>query len=265
MNVAQAVDALDAAAEEVVSFALRGKTMRQADGFALMWHEVTPEMVAMAQAAELKQAPDLPLVASAGMKPGTHAVLIQVKAKELGHTVWMSTHEAEKTTQAEFVAAARGRVMVAGLGIGLVLRPLLSKPEVTQVVVIEKNMEVYRIMRPELERIKREAGPNRLRIVNHDVFHYTPGRQFDTIYFDVWPNITPKNMIGMLKLRQRFKRHLAPGGWMGCWAEAECRESLRRMEAKHPQARRTLEIVDKVYGEEGVVLSMCQIDEGASL
>ncbi len=200
------------------------------------------------------------------MKPGTHVALIE--SKDLGlldRTVWMSTHEAEKTTQAEFVAKARGRVLIAGFGLGMVTEAVLSKSEVTAVTVVEKNPEVTNIMSPWIDDLEHRHRAKRFNIAYADIFTYKPASRFDSIYFDIWPTITPKNMVGMIRLRRRYRRSLKPGGWMGCWAEAECRDQLQRLEKKSPMAARALKAVDAVYGDDGVVLRMCQIDEGADL
>jgi hypothetical protein len=265
VNIADALEALNLATERVVSFGLRNN-FRHDGMFFVYAHELGQAAVDAAKADELRRNPGLPLVASAGMKPGTHVALIESKSdKNLDQrTVWMSTHEAEKTTQAEFVAEARGRVLIAGFGLGMVTDAVLSKPEVTEVVVVEKNTEVTQVMSPLIDDMEARHG-GRLRIVYGDAFRWFPypGKKYDAIYFDIWPDISPKNMVGMLKLRRRFKKNLAPGGWMGCWAEAECRESLRRLERTSPNAGRALKAIDDVYGQEGVVLNLCTINEGA--
>lgn len=263
MNVVEAVEALNLATEKVVSFGLRNN-FRNSGMFFVYAHELGQEAVDAAKAEELRRNPGLPLVASAGMKPGTHVALIEAKdpANFDQRTVWMSTHEAEKTTQAEFVAAARGRVLIAGFGLGMVTEAVLSKPEVTEVVVVEKNAEVTNVMSPWIDELERRHSTP-FQISYSDVFKWRTKGLFDAIYFDIWPDISPRNMVGMMKLRRRFKKNLAPGGWMGCWAEAECRESLRRMEATSPNAGRALKAVDELYGGEGVVLNLCSIDEGA--
>jgi len=264
MNVAEAVQALDQASERVVSFGMR-HNFAHAGRFFVYAHELDQRAVDAAQAQERLANPGLPLVASRGMKAGTHVALIEAKDMEdfRDRTVWMSTHEAEKHTQAEFVAQARGRVLIAGLGLGLVTDAVLAKPEVVEVVVVELNTEVTRLMSPLLDDLEARHRAKRFKIVYADAFRWRTRGLFDAIYFDVWPHITAKNLTGMMRLRRRYRRNLRPGGWMGCWAEAECREALARMEATSPNAARTLKLVDDIYGREGVVLNLCQIDEGA--
>ncbi len=265
MNVADAMQSLNQSTERVVSFGMRNN-FRNAGRFFVYAHELGQDAVDAAQAQERRANPGLPLVATAGMKPGTHVALIEAKDEKdfKDRTVWMSTHEAEKTTQAEFVAEARGRVLIAGFGLGMVADAVLSKPEVTEVVVVEKNSEVTNVMSPWIDDLERRH-PGRFKIVYADIFQWKADGWFNTIYFDIWPHITPKNMVGMMKLRRRFKKNLWHDGWMGCWAEAECREALRRMEATSPNAGRALKAIDDVYGHEGVVLNLCKINEGDDL
>lgn len=258
MNTDQAVEALDVAAERAVSYALRNK-FRTHGGFFLMVQEVDAKTVKKSQADELTRSGTL--VATKGMRPGTYAVLGQVHPNTLGHTVWMSTHVPERTTQAEFVAQARGRVLIAGFGLGLVTDAVLAKPGVTEVVVVEKNSEVTNIMSNMLDDLEDRHGHFRFKIIYADIFKYKPAKKFDTIYFDIWPTISAQNLTDMMKLRRRYRPWLKLGGWIGCWVEKECRDDLARLEAKHGKDYSlVLELVDREFGN-GTIVHLCKVDE----
>lgn len=260
MNLITARESLDLAAEKAVSFALRNN-FRHAGPFVLYAHEVDEATVKVSQAAERKANPGLPLVASRGMKPGTHAVLMQIDKDLKDRTVWMSTHEAEKETQAEFVAAAKGRVLIAGFGLGLVTDAVLAKPNVTEVVVVELNGEVIRLMNPFINGLRRKGQTRRLRIVCRSIFDYKPSVPFDAIYFDIWPTISAMNLTDMIKLRRQFAPHLSPGGWIGCWAEREYRDSLDRVKNKvGGSAMKTLKLLDELFAKNTKV-TICNVDE----
>lgn len=53
--------------------------------------------------------------------------------------VVMSDTPMEKHTNQEFLDAAHGDVLIAGLGIGLIVMPLLDDPEITSITVVEKE------------------------------------------------------------------------------------------------------------------------------
>ncbi len=127
-----------------------------------------------------------------------------------------STHEAR--TNREVLFRSRGRVMIAGLGLGYILHPILRKPSVTQVTVIEKNPDVIALVAPTLKSPK-------LHIVEADIFKWRPprGTRYQTIYFDVWPNLSVKNLPDMDRLHRAFRSYRAAGGWVGSWCHDECK------------------------------------------
>lgn len=128
----------------------------------------------------------------------------------------MSDTQHEQRTSLPFVQAAKGEVLIAGLGLGLVLVPVLKKPEVTRVVVVEKYVDVVTLVAPYLEHQK-------LLVAVGDIHEWTPprGMKFDTIFFDIWANVCLDNVSDMNKLHHQFQRYLRSGGWMDSWKRSE--------------------------------------------
>jgi predicted membrane-bound spermidine synthase len=126
----------------------------------------------------------------------------------------MSDTQMEKRTNLDFVEAARGKVLVAGLGIGLILHAIRRKEEVTEITVVEKNPDVLLLVGHSL--------PPRIRTFIGDIFTWRPERgvRYDTIYFDIWSSIREDNLKEIGRLKKKFRRYLAPGGWMGAWKES---------------------------------------------
>ena len=143
--------------------------------------------------------------------PGSYARLY------VAGQLMMSDTRFEHTTNYDFVRAATGRVLVAGLGLGMVLHPVAAKSAVTSIVVLEKYADVVALVGPTV--------PAKVSVVCADVFEHSfpKGERFDVIYFDIWPNLCTDNLGEMTRLHRRYRKHLAPGGWMGSW----CRELLR--------------------------------------
>lgn len=124
----------------------------------------------------------------------------------------MSDGDNEYRTNVEVVYQARGNVLIAGLGLGYILHPILAKPDVTSVTVVEVNPHVIALVTPTLPQDK-------LAVVQGDVFTWRPtkGTKFDTIYFDIWGDISTDALEEMAKLHQAFRVFKAPGGWMNSW------------------------------------------------
>lgn len=115
-------------------------------------------------------------------------------------TLYMSDTPMERQSNSWFVSRANGRVLIAGLGIGLVLPPILAKENVSEVVIVERSQDVIDLISPHFDSPK-------LKIIQADVFEWKPakGEKFDTIYFDIWPDVCTDNLEQIAKLHQRFK------------------------------------------------------------
>jgi len=124
----------------------------------------------------------------------------------------MSDGPEEHRSNYRVVNKSKGSVLIAGLGIGMILDAILKKPEVSAVTVIEKYQDVIDLVSPFLKHSK-------LTIECADIFEWKPakGWKFDTVYFDIWPDICVDNLEEISKLHQRFKFYKAKGGWMGSW------------------------------------------------
>jgi hypothetical protein len=136
----------------------------------------------------------------------------------------MTDADFEIDTNEEFVYQAKGRVLVAGLGIGLVLSPLLKKESVESVLVIEKSEDVIKLVGEHYKSPKVE-------IVQGDILHTVilksiatrvkDNGKFHTIYFDIWPDICTDYGDEIRFLKLRFRKYLVNGGWMHAWCEKE--------------------------------------------
>jgi spermidine synthase len=138
----------------------------------------------------------------------------------------MTDTQNEKRTNMGVVWNAHGHVFIAGLGIGMILHPIADKSEVTKITVLEKSQGVIDLVKGTL--------PAKVEVVQGDIFEYKPekGTKFDSIYFDIWPEISTENLPEMGTLHRRFRKHLAEGGWMDSW----CRDQLKsrkRSEKRH--------------------------------
>jgi hypothetical protein len=141
----------------------------------------------------------------------------------IGKQTVMSDTKMEHDTNKAVVEHAYGNVLIAGLGIGMILVPILAKDSVDCVTVIEANNEVIDLVAPHFT-------SDKLNIVLADIFGWGPEKDsvYDTIYFDIWPVICGDNLVEMRKLERRFKKHLSEGGWMDSWAKKECGSFRRR-------------------------------------
>ena len=151
-------------------------------------------------------------------EPGKVAIL-----RVNGRTM-MSDTQHERRSNRQFVAEARGHVLVAGLGLGMVLHPILAKTEVLSLTVIEKHQDVIDLIKPTLPAAKHVT------IICADIFAWQPpkGDKWETVYFDIWADLCTDNLTQIAALHQRFKAHKVAGGWMGSWCQDELRYRKRQ-------------------------------------
>ena len=128
----------------------------------------------------------------------------------------MSDTEAEIRDLRELIWRARGRVLLAGLGLGVAPGAILKKKEVKHVSVVELSKDVIHLVAPFF-------ACCRVTIHQGDIFTIPlnklgPGK-FDAAWFDIWPNICADNLPEMHKLHRRFARRAT---WKGSWCRYEC-------------------------------------------
>lgn len=162
--------------------------------------------------------------------PGRYAMLV------VGTEIMMSDTLNEQRTNTGAVHAAQGDVLIAGLGIGMILVPILADREVRSVTVIEKSPDVIKLVGPALEKLQ---GSGKLTVVEADIFTWEPlrGKLYDLIYLDIWPTISEDNLSEITTLKRRFARRLRrtnPAARLLAWEEERLRYEARvhrRMDA----------------------------------
>lgn len=153
------------------------------------------------------------IMLSQGISPGKYARLID-KAE---HACVMSDTQMERQTNWEFVEKAHGKVLIGGLGIGMVLLAIQDKPEVTSILVVEKYQEVIDLVKDQL------PLNDKVTIIQGDIYDYVPEEQFNTIYLDIWYNANSRAVYEEQRpLRMRYRKYLVPKSedenrWIDCW------------------------------------------------
>lgn len=95
-----------------------------------------------------------------------------------GKDLLMSDSPQEMFLQYEAYKNAKGRVLVGGLGLGLYAAMIASKPEVTEVIIIEIDKDIIKLSKPKNKKIS---------VVNEDLWKFLKEtkEKFDYIYVDI--------------------------------------------------------------------------------
>ena len=150
------------------------------------------------------------------MREGMPPVLDATYARlSVDGSVFMSDTPMERVTNAAFCKGAVGNVLVFGLGIGLILPPLQHSGRVTGITVVELNPDVIALVAPHY------ADLDKLKVVQGDAQTFKPKEKYDTVYFDIWPDISTKNLPQMQRLLRRARPWLEasshPQRFAACW------------------------------------------------
>jgi len=153
----------------------------------------------------------------------------------------MSDTQMEKRSNMHAVHESTGDVLIAGLGLGMILIPMVTKPEVTSVTVIERSADVAALVLPQLQAyLAGKYGVRvaaKLKVIVADIFDWKPptGQKWDCIYFDIWSDICGDALPEMGKLHRRYaRRKTNKGAFMASWQ----REYLQRLERQERAQRR---------------------------
>lgn len=145
-------------------------------------------------------------------RPGTYTKLT------LDGQLWMSDTDAEKRDHLEPLLKARElgakRLLVNGLGLGMVVKAALTLPTVEHIDVVEKDHRVVKLIGPHYE------ATGRVKVRHADAYDQTKlwptGTRWDVGWSDIWPELSVDNLEGMAKLNRSYGRRCA---WHGCWGQ----------------------------------------------
>jgi hypothetical protein len=134
----------------------------------------------------------------------------------------MSSTPAEHNDHDELMKIASGRVLITGLGLGLIARLLLSKKEVEHITILEKSKEV-------IDMVGYIFKEQPVKIIHADALSWIPptGSRWDVVWHDIWFDISDENVEQMEYLRTCYQPYADK---QLCWVEEECQTMKKAIE-----------------------------------
>lgn len=126
--------------------------------------------------------------------------------------LWMWDTPKERDQQAEVAQEARGDVLVAGYGFGLVQRFLTENARVRSVTSVEKFREV-------VDEARKLYGKIYGEVVIGDFFDFDTDRRFDCVVGDIWEEVMPIYLPDYVRFKEKAKTLLRPGGVIRAWGQ----------------------------------------------
>lgn len=155
-----------------------------------------------------------------GLKPNFPYVRLVKK----GEGVMMSDTPMERNTNKHILQKANGDVLIFGLGLGLIILPLLQKEDVKSIMVVELYQDLIDVVKPIL---KKNDPTDKLTIIQGDCFdihnHIDKAKKFDCIYGDIWIEISTDNYEEMKTLTKNWKNRINrnnPNAFIDHWMKS---------------------------------------------
>ena len=132
-----------------------------------------------------------------------------VRLYKNGEGVMMSDTPMERNSNRDFVKKANGDVLIFGLGLGLIILPLLQAEDVKTITVVELHQDLIDVVEPIL---KAQDHADKLSIVQGDCFEYHKDlpkeKKWDCVYGDIWIDINGDNYPEMKTITKNFKHRI---------------------------------------------------------
>lgn len=150
----------------------------------------------------------------------------------------MSDTPMERNTNSSFLNSAHGDVLIFGLGLGLIIFPLLNDEHINSITVIELYQDLIDIVHPILNDFDVEK---KLKVIQGDCFEYhksiSKDKKYDCIYGDIWIDICTENYGEMKILNNKYKNKLNRNNpksfinhWLKDYLVSEIRKEKREMQ-----------------------------------
>jgi hypothetical protein len=137
--------------------------------------------------------------------------------------VWMTDHPNELWQMAEVADKVDGRVLVGGLGLGVVSHLMAQRRKVNEVTTVELDQRIIDLVRPHVH-LRVQLG-----LVQSDLFDFInsvqPG-QFDSAFLDIWQPTGERCWTEYVVPLRRALRGKIPQSSVHCWAEDEMQGQL---------------------------------------
>jgi spermidine synthase len=143
--------------------------------------------------------------------------------KNVDGKAMMSNYETETITNQKFLDNVKGDVLIFGLGLGLIVFPILLDDNVKSIDIVEIDNGLINYVG---DIIKKEDKFNKVNIIEGDLreYHNIISKSYDTIYFDIWEFVGEQELMEIKELHQTYLPFLNKNGWIDSWRSEKMKQ-----------------------------------------
>jgi len=124
----------------------------------------------------------------------------------------MCTTEFELLTNKPFLDNANGDVLIFGLGLGLIVFPILNDTDITSITIIENDESIIEYIG---NKILEYDTDNKVTILSGDGYNYhtymDQNEKYDTIFLDFWVELNKENIEEITLVKENYRSFLKDG------------------------------------------------------
>lgn len=112
-----------------------------------------------------------------------------------------------------YLDAFNGEVLISGMGLGVLILPLLNDVTITKIDIVEKDLDIINYVYN--NRLENLDISNKINVINEDIFTFTTTNNYDYILLNHW--VTPDNntLSEVSSLQSKFTSNLKENGGIG--------------------------------------------------
>jgi len=143
--------------------------------------------------------------------------------KNVDGKAMMSDLETETITNQKFLDNVKGDVLIFGLGLGLIVFPILLDESIRTIDIVEIDTGLIEYVG---NIIKKEYKFDKVNIINADLrdYHNVISKNYDTIYFDIWEFVGETEIEEINQLHKTYLPFLNKNGWMDSWRSEKMKQ-----------------------------------------
>jgi len=106
-----------------------------------------------------------------------------------------------------------GEVLISGMGLGVLILPLINDDTVTKIDIVEKDLDIINYVYT--NRIKNLDISNKINVINDDIFTFTTTNNYDYILLNHWVKPDDNTLTEVSSLQSKFSNNLKENGTIG--------------------------------------------------